>query len=168
RDGRDAAGFIGFPMPVVEDTPAWIPAARDVLSRLVHILAGKVELSAGANPGNRAARHGFRRTRNGNAPRGRHPAGRAGCELKGRAVQRPPNSSHATTGKWSLGNWPFFWNVTISVARTSTGPRERIQSIRRESVRASRKLLNVLYVSLRRSAARCHVSLKKPSPVRIS
>src|SRR5437870_9019462 len=41
-----------------------------------------------------------------------------------------PTRNLATTGQWSLGNWPSRWNVTISIFSAVTSPRDRIQSIR--------------------------------------
>jgi ABC-type molybdenum transport system ATPase subunit/photorepair protein PhrA len=41
-----------------------------------------------------------------------------------------PSRSFATTGQWSLGNWPSREKVTISMRSAATSPRLRIQSMR--------------------------------------
>ena len=55
-----------------------------------------------------------------------------------------PTRNRVTTGKWSLGYWPFSDNVTTSVASTATWPRARIQSMRLPRSSGSLKPLNEL------------------------
>jgi hypothetical protein len=74
--------------------------------------------------------------------------------------------SRATTGQWSLGNWPPRENVTISAESTETDPRARIQSMRTPLCRTASNPLDVLSPSPLRSQAVAYVSEKKPSVVR--